>query len=177
MPLVNRHGGKFACLRQRELRAELLLSGTYDHDLTHEVWPWRDVIRSLPEGLRTALVGPGVTMFAFKRVRGQLDDDQSERHVFHIARADNVAHLLHYHQNGSMVDFVKICQRQVTQMMFADCVCQRHVTNHGYNSALQPVVFDQRIITGPSVCRREDTSNRPCFDPIISWHCIVITSS
>ena len=162
MPLVNRHGGKFACLRQRELRAELLLSGTYDHDLTHEVWPWRDVIRSLPEGLRTALVGPGVTMFAFKLLRGHLDqnyarkpDDTGERHVFHIARADNVAHLLHYHQNGSMVDFVKICQRQVTQMMFADCVCQRHVTNHGYNSALQPVVFDEKFITGTTVGRRE----------------------
>ena len=160
MRIVNGHGVRFAYLRQRELRAELLRLGTYGHDLTHEAWPWRDVIRSLSEGLRTALVGPGVTMFAFKRVRGQRVRGQlagrgSERHVFHIARADNVAHLLHYHQNGSMVDFVKICQRQVTQMMFADCVCQRHVTNHGYNSALQPVVFDQRIITGPSVCRRE----------------------
>jgi hypothetical protein len=170
MPLVNRHGGKFACLRQRELRAELLLSGTYDHDLTHEVWPWRDVIRSLPEGLRTALVGPGVTRFAFKLLRGQVDQnyarmpgDTGERHVFHIARADGVAHLLHYHKNGSYDDPAKTAHN-MTAVSNHDRTQQdrtqqrpqrRHVTNHDYSSALQPVVFDEESITGPTVGRRE----------------------
>ena len=105
MCLVSGHGGNYACLRQRELRAELLHTSTYEHDLTHEDWPWRDVIRSLPQDLRTILVGPGVTMFTFKLVLGQIDhnyarkdNDSGERHVFHIQRADNVAHHLHYHE-------------------------------------------------------------------------------
>ena len=173
MPIVNGHGGRFACLRQRELRAELLRLGTYGHDLTHEAWPWRDVIRSLPEGLRTALVGPGVTMFAFKLLRGHLDQnyarkpgDSGERHVFHIARADGVAHLLHYHKNGTYDDPAKTAHNMIEvtcECSSAVCTCstdcydvhQRHVTSHDYTSALQPVVFDEKTITGTTVGRRE----------------------
>ena len=173
MPRVNGHGGKFAWARQRELRAELLRLGTYGHDLTHEAWPWRDVIRSLPEGLRTALVGPGVTMFAFKLLRGHLDQnyarkpgDTGERHVFHIARADGVAHLLHYHKNGTYDDPAKTAHNMIEvtcECSSAVCTCstdsydvhQRHVTNHDYTSALQPVVFDEEFITGPTVGRKE----------------------
>jgi len=165
-------GGKFACERQRELRAELLQSGTYEHDLTHEAWPWRDVIRSLPQHLRWTLVGPGVTLFTFKLVRCQIDhnyydkfpNDSGERHVFHIQRTDNVAHHLHYHPNGTLDDPVK-SQHNITvqnTLPGGPIIRQEHFTTHDWlpliNGALQPVDFDGRFITGPTVGRKEAAS-------------------
>jgi hypothetical protein len=167
---VSGHGGRFACTRQRELRAELLQSGTFEHDLTHEDWPWRDVIRSLRQDLRTTLVGPGVTLFTFKLVLGEMDQnyvkiptceaDTGERHVFHIQRADNVAHHLHYHPNGKLDDPVKSQHNITVQNTLPGgyIIRQEHFTSDDYNGALQPVDFDERCITGPRVGRREAAS-------------------
>ena len=167
MRRVSGRAGKYACSRQRDLRAQLLLTGTYEHDLTHGDWPWWDVIRSLPQDLRTILVGPGVTMFTFKLVLGQIDhnyarkdNDSGERHVFHIQRADNVAHHLHYHLNGKLDDPVKSQHTVIlpTTLPIGCVIRQDDFTIDDYNSALQPVGFDERFITGPNVGRREAAS-------------------
>jgi len=167
MPHVSAHQGKFACEKQRELRAELLTSGTYEHDLTHSDWPWRDVIRSLPKELHKILVGPGVTMFTFKLVRNEIDpnyaqmrNDSGERHVFHIRRTDNVAHHLHYHKDGSLDDPAKSRHTITVQNTSPGnpIIRQEHFTSVDYG-ALQPVGFDMRsIVPGPNVGRKEAAS-------------------
>ena len=164
MRRVSGRAGKYACSQQRDLRAQLLLTGEYEHDLTYGDWPWWDVIRSLPQDLRTLLVGPGVTMFTFKLVVGEMDhnyvgkpNDSGERHVFHIRRADNVAHHLHFHKNGSLDDPVK-SQHTVTLPTTLPIGCvirQDDFTIDDYNGALQPVGFDEGFITGPNIGRRE----------------------
>ena len=164
MRRVSGRAGKYACSQQRDLRAQLLLTGEYEHDLTYGDWPWWDVIRSLPQDLRTLLVGPGVTMFTFKLVVGEMDhnyvgkpNDSGERHVFHIRRADNVAHHLHFHKNGSLDDPVK-SQHTVTLPTTLPIGCvirQDDFTIDNYNGALQPVGFDEGFITGPIIGRRE----------------------
>jgi len=164
MRRVSGRAGKYACSQQRDLRAQLLLTGEYEHDLTYGDWPWWDVIRSLPQDLRTLLVGPGVTMFTFKLVVGEMDhnyvgkpNDSGERHVFHIRRADNVAYHLHFHKNGSLDDPVK-SQHTVTLPTTLPIGCvirQDDFTIDDYNGALQPVGFDEGFITGPNIGRRE----------------------
>jgi hypothetical protein len=106
-------------------------------------------------------------MFTFKLVLGEIDqnyakkpNDTGERHVFHIQRADNVAHHLHYHKNGKLDDPVK-SQHNITvqnTLPGGHIIRQEHFTIDDYNGALQPVDFDERFITGPNVGRREAAS-------------------
>ena len=110
---VSGAGGKMACRKQRELRETLMQKPVqervYEHNLTHEQWPWRDVLRALPRGMQLLLTGPGITKFSFRLLRGQLDPnyrnkDSGERHVFEIQHADGARYHLHFHKNGSMDD-------------------------------------------------------------------------
>ena len=111
-PIVHGAGGKMAWQKQKELRATLMQEGVYEHNLTHEPWPWRDVLRALPRPMQAILTGPGITKFSFRLLRGQLDHnyrnrDSGERHVFEIQHADGTQYHLHYHKNGSM-DYPKL---------------------------------------------------------------------
>jgi len=166
MPNVPGHAGKFAWAKQKELRELLLESGTYEHDLTQSDWPWRDVIRSLPKNEHEILVGPGVIMFTFYLVPGEIDQnyhnktshDSGERHVFHVRRKDNVAHHLHYHSNGTHDDPVKSQHTISVHKTFpGKFTIRQHDFSHmaKYNGALQPVGFDEGSITGANVGRNE----------------------
>jgi hypothetical protein len=166
MPSVPQHAGKFAWAKQKELRELLLESGTYEHDLTQSDWPWRDVIRSLPKNEHEILVGPGVIMFTFYLVPGEIDQnyhnktshDSGERHVFHVRRKDNVAHHLHYHSNGTHDDPVKSQHTISVHKTFpGKFTIRQQDFSHmaSYNGALQPVGFDEGSITGANVGRNE----------------------
>jgi hypothetical protein len=104
---VQKAGGKMAWQKQKELRALLMEQRQYEHDLTHSVWPWRNVLRALAPEMRELLAGPGVVKFSFRLLRGQPDSnyfkrDTGERHVFEIEQADGKRYHLHYHKDGKM---------------------------------------------------------------------------
>ena len=104
---TNGVGGKFACAKQRELREQAMEQRVYEYDLTHSSWPWKDVLRALPEEMRPLLAGPGITKFSFRLLRGVLDHnyqnrDSGERHVFEIQHADGARYQLHYHKDGRL---------------------------------------------------------------------------
>jgi hypothetical protein len=106
-------------------------------------------------------------MFTFNLVLGEIDpnylqksNDSGERHVFHIRRADNVAHHLHYHKDGKHDDPVKSQHTITVHNTFPGklTIRQKHFTSDEYNGALQPVGFDEGSITGPNVGRKEAAS-------------------
>ena len=99
--------GKAACAKQRELRTECLETGSFDVDLTNGAWNWRDLLRSMTQEMRAAVVGPGVTQFSFRLLRNVRDSnyarrDSGEKHVFEITRGDGSTCHLHYHKKGNM---------------------------------------------------------------------------
>ena len=87
-----------AYLKQRELRAVCLSTGSFHIDLTNDAWSWRDVLRSMPAAVQAVLVGPGVTKFDHHYAR----IDSGERDVFEITRGDGSTCHLHFHKNGKM---------------------------------------------------------------------------
>ena len=109
MKKVQGIGGKTACAKQRELRAECMENGTMEIDLT-ETWPqWKATLRALPLEMRRQIIGAGIAKFKFRLLAGVRDGnyakiDSGERHVFEILRVDTSAVQLHYHKNGSMDD-------------------------------------------------------------------------
>ena len=108
-PQATGAGGMLAWGKQQELRANALQQGVYEYDLTHSPWPWRDVLRALPQQMRALLTGPGITKFSFRLLRGQPDHnyrnrDSGERHVFEIQHADGARYHLHFHKSGKMDD-------------------------------------------------------------------------
>ena len=96
-----------AYLKQRELRAVCLSTGSFHIDLTNDAWSWRDVLRSIPAAVQAVLVGPGVTKFSFRLLEVMLDHhygriDSGERDVFEITRGDGSTCHLHFHKSGKM---------------------------------------------------------------------------
>ena len=45
-------GGKLARMKGKELREALMQQGVYEHDLAHETWPLRDVLKALPRQIK-----------------------------------------------------------------------------------------------------------------------------
>ena len=94
-------------MKQRELRAECLETGSFHIDLTNGAWNWRDLLRSMSQEMQAAVVGPGVTQFSFRLLRNVRDHnyakyDSGEKHVFEITRGDGSTCHLHYHKKGNM---------------------------------------------------------------------------
>ena len=97
-------GGRAACFKQRELRAQCLTMNLTEIDLT-VAWEWQDMLRAQAPATRQAIVGPGITKFSFRLLPGVQDanyarDDSGEKHVPKVARADATVCHLHFHKNG-----------------------------------------------------------------------------
>jgi hypothetical protein len=175
---VSGAGGKMACRKQRELRETLMQKSVqervYEHNLTHDQWPWRDVLRALPREMRLLLTGPGITKFSFRLLRGQLDpnyrnQDSGERHVFEIQHADGARYHLHFHKNGSMDDPTLVSSagdvggatqpaRGATQPAHGELWCHQLYTAT-YNVASYPPVATADMFTpnppSPPIGRKE----------------------
>ena len=99
-------GGKAACIKQRELRAQLLATtDSRDVDLTFSDFNWKAMLKSLPCGAE--LVGTGISKFSFRLLSDVRDHnyiklDTGERHVFEVKRSDGSAAHLHFHKNGKL---------------------------------------------------------------------------
>ena len=107
MPKVQGLGGKSACQKQRQLRTQLLPAGIFELDLTHDDWNWRQVLEALHANNHQAIIGPGITKFAFRLLQHVMDHnyrkvDQGQKHVFEVTRVDGSTVHLHFHKNGSM---------------------------------------------------------------------------
>ena len=69
------HGGKWACAKQRELRAWCLQQRpvVYDVDLT-DIWPWQDLLKSMFGSMVSTLFeGHRATGFSFRLLKHQMD--------------------------------------------------------------------------------------------------------
>ncbi len=115
LPRQRHAGAKDANRKQSQLRRELLATGAYEQDLTHDDWHWKETLRAMsPAHRRSTIVGPGITAFSFCLLRNVTDanyrgkdyarylTDPGERHEFRVDRSDGSAVNLHYHKNGSM---------------------------------------------------------------------------
>ena len=118
------HGGKWACAKQRELRACCLQQRpvVYDVDLTDN-WPWQDLLKSMFGSMVSTLFeGHRATGFSFRLLKHQMDCnymkiDSGERHVFEPTRSDGAAIQMHFHKKGNMYPprLIQQAPRQVLQ--------------------------------------------------------------
>ena len=96
-------GGRAACLKQRELRAQCFAMNVAEIDLT-VAWEWQDILRAQAPATRQAIIDPEITKFSCHLLRGVRDAnyaslDSGERHVFEVARADGTLCHLHFHKD------------------------------------------------------------------------------
>ena len=94
-------GGKAACMKQRQLRADCLENNTATVELSRSAYNWRLLLKTMPCLNTPDVIGPGIVGFSFRLLKEIDPNYHAARHVFELNCANGDRWHLHFHRHGN----------------------------------------------------------------------------
>ena len=94
-------GGKAACIKQRQLRADCLENNIATVELSRSAYNWRLLLKTMPCLNTPDVIGPGIVGFSFRLLKEIDPNYHAARHVFELNCANGDRWHLHFHRHGN----------------------------------------------------------------------------